>query len=156
MEQFSFPFLSTSAQELPPAIQSLIAAAAQAATTAYAPYSGFKVGAAVLLTNGNIKTGSNHENASYPAGVCAETSLLSTLNPTDPANCIEAIAISYLSNGNSSLPLAPCGICRQSLLEQQLAQHGTIAVYMTSPTGAVIHIPDAASLLPFYFSNKNL
>lgn len=156
MEQFSFPFQQSMVAHLPAHIQQLIDEAAKATHYAYAPYSQFRVGAAALLADGSIKTGSNHENASYPAGICAERGLLSGINPLDKQQQIMAMAVSYTSNNNNSSPLSPCGICRQTILEMQLAQGAPIALYMCSPDGQVIYVEDAAHLLPFYFSSKNL
>jgi cytidine deaminase len=156
MENFTFPFQQTSGSTLPAHIQQLIEAANKATLFAYAPYSQFRVGAAALLADGSIKTGSNHENASYPAGICAERGLLSGINPLDKQQQILAMAVCYTSNTNNSTPLSPCGICRQTILEMQLAQDAPIAMYMCSPDGQVIFVEDAAHLLPFYFSSKNL
>lgn len=142
--------------QLPSHIQQLIQEASNATHYAYAPYSQFHVGAAALLADGSIKTGSNHENASYPAGICAERGLLSGINPLDKQQQILAMAVSYTSNTTNDAPLSPCGICRQTILEMQLAQNAPIALYMCSPTGQVIYVEDAAHMLPFYFSSKNL
>lgn len=157
MESFSFSYEETLIAHLPENIQKAIEAALAAAKHAYAPYSGFKVGAAVLLENGSIQTGVNHENASYPAGICAERSLLSQINPTEKIQQIKAIVVTNIGNTLTDVtPLSPCGICRQTIVEQQLAQDAPIAVYMCSPSGRVVYVEDATSLLPFYFSNKNL
>ena len=156
MEQFSFPFLQTTRTQLPQDIQDLITAADNATADAYAPYSNFRVGAAMLLTNGQVRTGSNHEVASYPAGICAERAVVSTVNPLDKAQQVKAIAVTYRTATNEGDPLSPCGICRQTILETQLAQQAVIAIYMSCPDGRVIYVEDASSLLPFYFSAKQL
>ena len=156
MEQFSFPFQQSMSKQMPEYVQQLIQAAGGATANAYAPYSRFRVGAAALLADGTIRTGANHENASYPAGICAERSVLSTINPADEQQKIVAIAVAYDGDTDNAIPLSPCGICRQSILETQLAQKSAIAVYMCSPDGKVIFVEDAAHLLPFYFSNENL
>lgn len=155
MEQFSFPFQQTVKGQLPDHIQLLVDAASEAAVTAYAPYSQFRVGAAALLADGSIRTGANRENASYPAGICAERSLLAGLNPMDKQHQVKAIAVNYISTSDNTLPLSPCGICRQTMLEQQLAQQAPIAVYMCSPDGRIIFVEDATHLLPFYFSKEH-
>jgi cytidine deaminase len=156
MEQFEFPFQETTLNQLPEPVQQLIQAAGKAAVKAYAPYSNFRVGAAAQMTDGTVKTGSNHENASYPAGTCAERGLLANINPTDKAQQIKAIAVTYISDTAEAMPISPCGICRQTILEQQLAQGALIAVYMCSPDGRITYVEDASFLLPFYFSKKNL
>ncbi len=156
MDQFSFPFQHSVITDCPAPIRELMQAAQDAAKHAYAPYSNFKVGAAARLADGSIKTAANHENASYPAGVCAETTLIGGINPLEANQQVIAIAVTYLSETNPGVPLSPCGICRQNILEQQLAQQAPIAVYMGCPDGKILLVPDATSLLPFYFSNENL
>lgn len=156
MSQFQFPYQQTYLPELPAAIQNLIREAQYATTKAYAPYSRFRVGAAILLNNQEIITGANQENASYPAGICAERAALSSLNLNDKALKVLAIAVTYDSDKEDAPPVTPCGICRQYLLEVQIEQAAPVAVFMCSPTGQVIYIADAACLLPFSFSNLNL
>ncbi len=156
MEQFSFSYQKTTVAELPINIQNLIHASEDVARHAYAPYSNFKVGAAALLADGSTMVCANHENASYPAGTCAERGLLAHINPTETDQRIRAITVSYISDAKTQTPLSPCGICRQTILEQQLAQGSPIAIYMCSTDGHVIYVDDATHLLPFYFSSKNL
>lgn len=155
MEQFQFPFQKILKAQLPENIQQLIHAAAVAATEAYAPYSKFKVGAALLMSDGSITTGSNQENASFPAGICAERSALSKINMNAPQK-LRAIAIEYLSDDEFGQPLSPCGLCRQSILEVQQYQQKPVAVYMSGPNGEVIFVEDAGYLLPFSFGKDYL
>ncbi|XZF14209.1 cytidine deaminase [Chitinophagaceae bacterium MMS25-I14] len=155
MEQFQFAYQRTLISQLPLQIQGLIEAAQKATEKAYAPYSNFKVGAAVLLTDNTILTGANHENASFPAGVCAERAVLGNID-MDSANKVTAIAVAYKSESNIQQPLSPCGLCRQTILEVQLHQQLPIALYMTSSDGQVIVVEDAKYLLPFFFSNDFL
>ncbi|MBC7554522.1 MAG: cytidine deaminase [Taibaiella sp.] len=156
MEQFSFPFQRSLNGQLPVEVQQLIVAARNAAQHAYAPYSNFKVGVAVRMKDGRIITGANHENASYPAGTCAERGVLANINPNDKQQEIKSMAVTYLATSPDTFPISPCGICRQTILEQQLAQGAPITVYMCNPDGEVVYVEDATSLLPFYFSSKNL
>src|SRR5690606_31401052 len=156
MEQYHFNYLLTQTSELPEDIQVLIQSANTAAQTAYAPYSHFKVGAAVLLENGKILTGSNHENASYPAGICAERAALSHLNMNPEGSKVKAIAVAYDSGAAMDKPLSPCGICRQTILEVQQWQQKPIAVYMTAPDGKLIAVENAEYLLPFSFGSDFL
>ena len=156
MEQFHFPFQRLLKKQLPTQVQELINAADKAALDAYAPYSSFKVGAAILLADGGMRTGFNNENASYPAGICAERSVFSTLNPGRKEHMVTTLAISYIGQKLSDIPLSPCGICRQTILETQLAQGSPIAIYMSCPDEKVILVEDASYLLPFYFSNELL
>ncbi|HEY2727465.1 MAG TPA: cytidine deaminase, partial [Parafilimonas sp.] len=98
----------------------LLKQARKATKNAYAPYSNFFVGAAALLSNGKIITATNQENASFPAGLCAERVLLSAIASLHPKIKIKTIAISYNNkNGESNHPVTPCGICRQSLVEYE-------------------------------------
>jgi cytidine deaminase len=141
---------------MPKEAQDLISSAESAADKAYAPYSKFKVGAALLLTDGTIITGANHENAAFPAGICAERAVLGVHDMDGPAK-VRAIAIAYKNTSDDPHPpLAPCGICRQSILETQLHQGTPIAVYMSSPDGEVVMVEDASFLLPFHFSSDFL
>lgn len=156
MEQFQFPFQQLQKSHLPQSIQELITAAELATEKAHAPYSNFKVGAALLMDDGSVITGANQENASYPAGICAERAALATLNMNDKRHKVTAIAISYRGRTEGTQPLSPCGICRQYMLEVQLEQQSAISVYMCSPEGRVVMITDASYLLPFYFSNADL
>ena len=156
MEQFQFPFQKALKSELPAGVQELIKAAEQAAAKAYAPYSKFKVGAALLLQDNSILTGSNHENAASPVGICAERSVLASLDMSDKSHKVTAIAVTYNPNGNNSNPLSPCGICRQSIIEVQEWQDAPIAVYMCSPDGMTIMVEDASFLLPFSFGAGHL
>jgi len=155
MEQYNFAYQTGLVSQLPPHIQDLVKAAEAATQKSYAPYSRFNVGAAVLLTDGTVMSGSNHENASFPAGICAERSVLGYYDMNGPEK-ITAIAIAYRTEGDFHAPLSPCGLCRQTLLEVQLHQDAPIAVYMTSPDGNMIMVEDARFLLPFFFSNDFL
>ncbi|HTL09512.1 MAG TPA: cytidine deaminase [Chitinophagaceae bacterium] len=124
---------------------------------AYAPYSHFQVGAAARLMNGDIVKGTNQENASYPVGICAERVLLSTAATLHPDIPIETLAISYRSNTvKSEHPIAPCGICRQSLQEYEQRVHHPIRLILGGMEGKVIVIEKASMLLPFYFSSGDL
>jgi len=124
---------------------------------AYAPYSSFLVGAVAKLANGEIVAGSNQENASYPAGICAERVLLSTAASMYPNIPIESIAISYQqSNGPSDHPVAPCGICRQSLQEFENRVKKPIRLILAGMEGKIFVIPEASSLLPLAFTQSEL
>ena len=131
---------------------------ARAATQfAYAPYSNFNVGAAARLVNGEIITGSNQENASYPAGICAERVLLSCAASQHPNIAIQTIAVSYNNmKGKSGTPISPCGICRQSLAEYQHRIHKPIRIILSGMEGKVFIIENGAELLPLAFNAENL
>lgn len=136
----------------------LLQQAQQTTVNAYAPYSKFHVGAAALLANGKVVTATNQENASYPVGICAERVLLSAISAVHKSEHILAIAISYQNNitGNSSEPLFPCGICRQSLLEYELRQRVPFKLIMGGQSGSIIVVEKASNLLPFGFSGEAL
>ena len=157
-EQFNFTFeLYESSDDLTPDDSFLLSEARSVTQFAYAPYSNFNVGAAARLVNGEIVTGTNQENASYPAGLCAERVLLSTASSRFPGIGIEVMAISYNNlKGQSDKPASPCGICRQTLTEfQQRTQH-PIRIILSGMEGSVQVIEDAEYLLPFCFGSKDL
>jgi len=138
--------------------EKLLLSKARAVTQqAYAPYSNFSVGAAALLSNKEIITATNQENASFPAGICAERVLLSAISSLYNNISIDAIAISYSrKNGASSYPVSPCGICRQSLLEYEMRFQKSIKLILAGQKGKVIIIDSAAFLLPLNFSGEDL
>lgn len=124
---------------------------------AYAPYSNFLVGAVAKLTNGETVTGTNQENASYPAGICAERVLLSSAASRYPGVGIETIAIAYDNlKGKSDRPVSPCGICRQSLAEFQQRTGTPIRLILSGMEGGVQVIENAAYLLPLGFGSDDL
>lgn len=124
---------------------------------AYAPYSNFQVGAVAKLTNGETVTGTNQENASYPAGICAERVLLSSAASQFPGVGIETIAIAYHNlKGSSSRPVSPCGICRQSFAEFQQRTKTAFRVILSGMEGKVQIIDNAADLLPLVFGADDL
>ncbi|MDP4285164.1 MAG: cytidine deaminase [Bacteroidota bacterium] len=124
---------------------------------AYAPYSKFQVGAFAKLMNGETVSGTNQENAAYPAGICAERTLMSTASSLYPGIGIETIAISHRNlNGNSDYPISPCGICRQSFVEFQLRTNQSIRIILGGQEGRVQIIENALDLLPLVFGAKDL
>ena len=135
----------------------LLQHAKEVSKTAYAPYSRFQVGAAARLLNGEIVKGTNQENASYPVGICAERVLLSAVATLHPQVPVESIAISYRSDMvNSDHPIAPCGICRQSLQEYEQRVHNPIRLILGGLEGKIIVIEKASMLLPLSFSSGDL
>jgi cytidine deaminase len=143
--------------ELPAADLALLNAARKATADAYAPYSHFRVGAAARLANGKIITGTNQENASFPAGICAERTLLSVAGAQYPGVAIETLAISYHNDhGISDRPISPCGICRQSLQEFEQRTGRAMRLVLGGETGKVIVLERSALLLPFAFSADEL
>ena len=129
------------------------------ATTAnaYAPYSGFSVGAAARMQTGEIVTGTNQENASYPAGLCAERVLLAAVSSLFPGIRIDSIAVSYSGKSvKSDHPVSPCGICRQVLSEVEDRQQQPLRLILAGFTGPVYIIPSAHALLPLAFRGDEL
>jgi cytidine deaminase len=142
-----------SIEDLPGSEASLLKKAMEATENAYAPYSHFNVGAAAQLNNGEIVTGSNQENASFPVGICAERVLLSSISSQYPNTPIRMIAISYKSDEvKSDHPVAPCGICRQTLQEYEQRLRQPIKLILGGETGKIIVIEKASDLLPFAFA----
>jgi cytidine deaminase len=143
--------------ELPGPEGWLLEEAGQYAMRAYAPYSDFQVGAAARLRNGKIVGGSNQENVSFPAGLCAERVLLSAISSIYPGVAIEIIAITYrYPKGKSDHPVFPCGICRQSLQEYEQALQSPIRLLLAGASGQVCLIEQAGWLLPFGFGAAEL
>lgn len=152
---FTFDVYESSA-DLPAAEAGLLNKAREAVHTAYAPYSGFKVGAAALLANGKTIVGSNQENASFPAGLCAERVVLAMASAY-PGVAINQLAVSYLpSSGLADHPIAPCGICRQSLQEFSQRTGLPIQLILAGMEGSVYVLQDAADLLPLAFNANAL
>lgn len=131
----------------------LVDAAREATSRAYSPYSKFSVGAAILLSNGEIITGANQENVAYPSGTCAERTACFYAHARYPQATFEAIAIAARGTNGEELaqPISPCGSCRQALLEYEtLAQHN-VKVLLVSQNDIYI-LPSLRSLLPLAFS----
>jgi cytidine deaminase len=146
-----------SPQELQAADAGLLNTAKTATGDAYAPYSNFRVGAAARLVNGEIITGSNQENASFPAGICAERTLLSVAAARFPGIAIDTLAISYANeHGTSDRPISPCGICRQSLQEFEQRTGRPIRLILGGLKGPVFVLPQAGRLLPLAFTSDEL
>jgi cytidine deaminase len=136
---------------------SLLLQAKKALLNAYEPYSNFKVGAAVLLANGEVVTGFNFENAAYSVTICAERTALSSAITQYPNQKIIAVAISYLSQSKQShQPLFPCGVCRQFLVECEDRNEQDIKLIMGGMQGDIIIADSCKSILPFSFNKKAL
>src|ERR1700754_439394 len=154
--QFSYDEYN-SAQELTASDAALLKTAQAVTVNAYAPYSHFRVGAAARLANGQIVTGTNQENASFPAGICAERTLLSAATSLFPGVGVVDMAVAYYNeNGPSDQPISPCGICRQSLQEMEQRTGKPIRLILGSHTGKVFVVPEAGQLLPFAFTGEDL
>lgn len=124
---------------------------------AYAPYSNFFVGCALLLENGEIITGNNQENAAYPSGLCAERTTIFWTSANYPDIKIKKIfVIGAPKDILSSIPIPPCGGCRQAILEYEAKQKEEIEIYFASPNGEIIKTKSVRDLLPFSFDSSFL
>ena len=142
--------------ELPEDDQLLLTEARRITALAYAPYSGFHVGAAILLGNGMMIKGNNQENAAYPSGICAERVALFYANANYPDTEVKAIAISAAKNGvlvNEAVK--PCGSCRQVLAETEVRFKIPIRIILDGQD-TILVLQGVESLLPLSFSKKDL
>ena len=147
----------SSADELPEEERELILLAGNAAKDAYAPYSNFNVGAAVLMSNGKIITANNQENAAYPSGLCAERIAVFSAVAQNPGIKIKSIAIIATSqNVNIDKPVSPCGACRQVIAEYEILYKSEIKILMSGNTGKVFGTNSIKNLLPLLFNSSSL
>ncbi|MEA4948627.1 MAG: cytidine deaminase [Petrimonas sp.] len=134
----------------------LIERAKQATKNAYARYSNFKVGAALLLENGEIITGNNQENAAYPSGLCAERTAVFFANANYPDRKIVALAVAACSTGKFTKEvITPCGACRQVLLEVEARYKTPMKILMYSEEGIYV-VDSIKDLLPLSFGDAML
>ncbi len=145
-----------SLNELPKTVKELMKVASEARLKAYAPYSNFSVGAAILLENGEIITGSNQENASFPSGLCAERTAIYYAGAKFPNSIIKTMAIIAGSQNHKTItPIPPCGACRQAIAEYEIKQAQPIELYFMGEEGEIIKSNSLANLLPLLF-DKNV
>ncbi|MEM6397429.1 MAG: cytidine deaminase [Bacteroidota bacterium] len=147
-----------STDELPNHLRKLLKEAKLAIGKAYAPYSHFKVGAAVELVNGAIVSGANCENASYPLCICAEPAALAAAASAHPGIAVKTLAITA---ANAERPVAepapPCGACRQMLVEHEDRFGQPIQLVLKAEIGEKVYVFDRVSdLLPLHFSGAML
>jgi len=143
--------------ELPEDAIKLMQNAIEAREKAYAPYSKFNVGAALLLDNNEIITGSNQENASYPSGLCAERTAIYYAGAKYPKAKILRMAITAGSKKNKTTsPIPPCGACRQAIAEYEVKQDTPVEIYFMGETGKVAKSNSLANLLPLVFDKSVL
>ena len=143
--------------DLPNEIQSLMNQAIEVRKKAYAPYSKFRVGAAILLDNGKIVLGSNQENAAYPSGLCAERVAIFQAGAIYPDAKMTKLAITAASDTNPTLsPIPPCGACRQSIAEYEFKQDTPIEIYFMGESGEIYKSNSINNLLPLSFDKTSL
>lgn len=138
--------------ELAPLEKAVIEKAKEATYKSYAPYSNFHVGAAAILDDGTIVSGSNQENCAYPSGICAERTTVFYANSQYPDKSIKLLCIAARNNQGDFLnhPISPCGACRQVLLESEIRQGSPIKVILYG-TSEILIIESASQLLPIQF-----
>jgi cytidine deaminase len=137
--------------------RTLLEKAIESREQAYAPYSHFRVGAAVLLEDDFVVAGNNQENAVYPSGLCAERVAVFAANANHPGKKIKAIAISCRNTKRqTAIPFTSCGSCRQVMLEYEVKQEQPIRVLFYGEEGEVWEVPNTKVLLPLYFDKSAL
>lgn len=152
-KELTIKFQECNNSELQEVDEFLIKLAHESAFKAYAPYSGFRVGCAVLLDNNVVVTGNNQENAAYPSGLCAERVAVFAANARQPDNRIVAMAIIAYNQGQLvKNPISPCGACRQVLIEAENRFQQKIKIILAAKNTNYI-IQSAADLLPLQFNS---
>ena len=145
-----------SVEELPQVIQSLMKTAVDARDKAYAPYSQFKVGAAIALNNNEVITGSNQENASYPSGLCAERTTLFYANSQYPDQAVATLAVAARTERDFlDAPIPPCGACRQVILETEKRFNQPMRILLYGKE-EVYEVKSIRDLLPLSFDGSEM
>lgn len=152
--QLSIPYTLIDRNDFDSELKELEIQAVAAAQKAYAVYSRFLVGAAVLLDNGEIIAGSNQENAAYPSGTCAERTTLFYAGSLYPESGVRKMVLVAISDGKRVEQISPCGACRQVIMETAVRHH-PYPIYMIGEKQAIL-LDDCRSLLPFGFDGSDL
>lgn len=157
-ERFICPYtVFDNLDEMDPQDAELMRQAHEATRSAYAPYSKFNVGAAVRLANGEIVTGNNIENAAYPSGLCAERVAMFSAMAKYPGVAFEALAVTAHSQTKViAEPVAPCGACRQVMVEVEQLSKRPLRVMCQGQEGPIMVFEGIESLMPFIFLDKFL
>jgi cytidine deaminase len=135
----------------------LLECARMAVGHSYSPYSNFKVGAAIVMESGQIITGFNIENASYPVCLCAEQTTIAAVKTQFPGQIMKGMAITVRSaNQIVNIPATPCGQCRQLLFEQERINGESIRLILQGMEGPIWIFDSVSMLLPHGFSGKLL
>ena len=135
----------------------LVKAAQEATAGSWSPYSGFSVGAALLLDDGTVVTGSNQENAAYPSGLCAERTALFAAGHAHPSKAVVALAIAARNEkGFTAQPITPCGACRQVLAETEQRGGKPIRYILYGTQGTMIIEGGTDAILPFCFGADSM
>lgn len=133
----------------------LCTASIDARKSSYSVYSGFQVGAAVLLNDGRIIQGSNQENAVYPLGLCAERVAIFSANQLPGSNILK-LAVSTSARNDKELPAFPCGSCRQVIAEEEAKANQPIKLFILHNDLQVYVVESVQALLPFAFDRSYL
>lgn len=129
----------------------------EARSKAYAPYSKFTVGAAILLDNGVVVKGSNQENAAYPSGLCAERVAIYYAGANYPdAKILKMFITASPQDRDLELPIPPCGSCRQAIAEYEFKQDVSIEIFFMGAKGDIYKSDSLKNLLPFVFDKNHL
>lgn len=157
-ERFICPYtVYDNLDEMDPQDAELMHRAHEATQSAYAPYSKFNVGAAVRLANGEIVTGNNIENAAYPSGLCAERVAMFAAMAKYPGVAFVALAVTAHSQTKLiAEPVAPCGACRQVMVEVEQLSKRPLRVMCQGQEGPIMVFEGIESLMPFIFLDKFL
>ena len=158
LHKISFSYHSfSSVEELSNEDKNLIIASEKALELAYSVYSGFSVGASLLLENGEIFSANNQENAAFPSSMCAERVLLYSCRAKFPRLKIKKIAITANSiHGKILNPISPCGACRQVMVEYEQNQKSSIEVLLKGNQDEIYLIKSVEDLLPLSFKSNIL
>lgn len=144
-------------EELNPVDADLLLRAKEAAKGAYAPYSNFKVGSAVLLANEVVVIGNNQENAAFPVTMCGERNAIFSAAAQYPNTPILAVAITIISaNGKIDRPVPPCGSCRQVIYENEVRHQTNIRIILQGDLGDIYVIQTIKDILPLLFDASYL
>jgi len=155
MHTLSIPYERIQRKDLDATLLRLEEAAVEVARNAYAPYSRFRVGAALLLSNGVVVVGSNQENAAYPSGLCAERTALFAAGAQYPNEAVEILLLVAFSEEDRVESITPCGACRQVLMETSSRHQKPFKVIMVGKEQALV-LHDNRGLLPFAFDGSDL
>ena len=155
MYTLSIPYERIQRKDFDATLLRLEEAAVEAARNAYAPYSRFRVGAALLLSNGVVVVGSNQENAAYPSGLCAERTALFAAGAQYPNEAVEILLLVAFSEEDRVESITPCGACRQVLMETSSRYQKPFKVIMVGKEQALV-LHDNRGLLPFAFDGSDL
>ena len=146
-----------SKEDLSPVETNLMEQAFEARSKAYAPYSKFTVGVALLLDNGIVVQGSNQENAAYPSGLCAERVAIFYAGAQYPkAKMLKMFITASPIDRDLVEPIPPCGSCRQSIAEYELKQDTSIELFFMGAKGVIYKSDSLQNILPLVFDKNNL